>query len=140
MIPDPLVAPVLGFLGVALGAVLTFLGVKYTARQSRKAAETAAQVNARQVDVEEWRSIVGALREEVGRLTERVDRLETRRESDAVLIDTLRAEADARDARYRILLHHTLAVLAWAADHLPGVAPPRPPAVLAAELEGPAPP
>lgn len=134
MIPPEWIAPGLGFLGVALGAVLTFLGVKYTARQSAKAAETAAQVSARQVDVEEWRSIVAALREEVERLAGRVDRLERGRESDALVIASLRAEAEADAVRYRALLRYTLSVLAWAAEHLPGVVPPGPPQAIAEEL------
>lgn len=136
MLPDPFVAPVLGFLGVALGAVLTFFGVRFTAAQSRKAAETAAKVSARQVDVEEWRSIVGTLRDEVSRLTGRVEALEARRESDTILIDTLRAEAEARTLRYRALIRYTLEVLAWADDLDPDASPPPIPAALLADLEG----
>jgi hypothetical protein len=136
VIPDPLVAPVLGFLGVLLGAVLTYFGVRFTASQSRKAAETAAQVSARQVDVDEWRSIVGALREEVKRLSDRVDVLEKRKESDTLLIETLKTEAEARAIRYRALVRYTLEVLAWAEDLAPGSSPPAIPATLTADLEG----
>ncbi|AYN58503.1 hypothetical protein HOU70_gp22 [Arthrobacter phage Liebe] len=134
MIPPEVVGPVLAFLGVVAGSVLTFLGVKYTARQSAKAAQTAAQVSARQVDVEEWRAIVGALREEVGRLTERVDRLERGRESDAALIAELRTEASDADARYRALFRYTRDLLEWVDTELPGVAPPRAPDPLAHAL------
>ena len=136
MIPDAFVAPLLGFLGVGLGAVLTFFGVRFTAKQSRKAAETAAQVNARQVDVEEWRAIVSTLRDEVKRLSDRVDVLEKRKESDTLLIDTLRTEAEANEIRYRALVRYTLSVLAWAELVAPETPPPAVPPTLTPDLEG----
>lgn len=127
---------VLALVGGLVAALLGYLGARFTARQSAKAAETAAKVSERQVDVDEWRSIVGALRDEVGRLTSRVEALETRRETDGVLIDTLKAEVEARDVRYRTLVRFTRDVLAWIEARLPGERPPATPALVKADLEG----
>ncbi|UIW13275.1 membrane protein [Arthrobacter phage Crewmate] len=124
----------LGTLGVIVGAVLSFFGVRFTARQNAKAAQDAAAVSSRQVDVEEWRAIVAALREEVGRLSTRVDNLEKKREDDRDYIETLEAEARAHDARYRTLLRYTRDVLAWAARVVPDHDPPPAPEALREDL------
>lgn len=117
----------LGTVGVIVGAVLSFFGVRFTARQNAKAAKDAAAVSNRQVDVEEWRAIVGALREEVSRLSGRVDALEKKRDDDRDYIETLEAEARVHEARYRSLLRYARDLLAWAAkiapDHDPPVVP-----------------
>lgn len=125
---------VLGFLGAVTGAILTYLGVRFTARQNAKAAKDAATVSNRQVDVDEWRAIVAALREEVGRLSGRVDALEKKREDDRDYIETLEAEARAHDARYRSLLRYVRDVLAWAARVMPDHDPPLAPEALRDEL------
>ncbi|QIG58500.1 hypothetical protein PQE18_gp22 [Arthrobacter phage DrSierra] len=125
---------ILGFLGVAIGAVLSYFGVRFTARQNAKAAQDAAKVSSRQVDVDEWKSIVAALREEVGRLSGRVDALEKKREDDRDYIETLEAEARAHDARYRSLLRYVRDVLAWAARVMPDHDPPLAPEALRDEL------
>ncbi|UDL14628.1 membrane protein [Arthrobacter phage KeAlii] len=114
---------ILGFLGVVTGAVLTYLGVKFTAKQNAKAAKDASIVSNRQVDVDEWKSLVAALREEVGRLAGRVDALEKKRDDDRDYIETLEAGNRAHEARYRTLLRFTRELLVWArrvaTDHDP---------------------
>lgn len=125
---------ILGFLGVATGAVLSYFGVRFTARQNAKAAKDAVQVSNRQVDVDEWKAIVAALREEVGRLSGRVDALEAKREDDRDYIETLEAEARAHEARYRSLLRYTRDVLAWAARIIPTHDPPLAPETLRDDL------
>ncbi|WVX87874.1 membrane protein [Arthrobacter phage Berrie] len=115
---------VLGTVGVIVGAVLSYFGVRFTARQNAKAAKDAAAVSNRQVDVDEWRAIVGALREEVGRLTTRVENLEKKRDDDRDYIETLEAEGRAHEARYRLLLRYVRDVLAWAAKVAPDHDPP----------------
>jgi hypothetical protein len=114
------IEPALGPIGVVVGGVLTFLGVRFTARTSAKAAAAATGVSNRQVDVEEWKSLVEALRVEVTRLTTRVDKLEAERETDG----TVR----------RALLAYVLELLAWARLIAPSAVPPPPPAVIADEI------
>lgn len=118
---------ILGFIGAVTGAVLAYLGVRFTARQNAKAAKDAANVTSRQVDVDEWKAIVSALREEVGRLSERVAVLEAKRDTDQDTIETLEAEARAREARYRVAIRFAREILAWAKRHLPDHDPPEPP-------------
>lgn len=126
---------ILGFAGVAIGSFLTFLGVRYTARQSATAARTAASVSSRQVDVDEWRSLVTSLREEVGRLTGRVEALEQKRDDDRAQIDRLKSDVELRDHKHRALLAYVRDVLAWARRVAPDHAPPPVPTDLAEEIE-----
>lgn len=121
------IEPFLTFLGAVVGSVLTFFGVRFAARQSAKAAEKAARVNERQVDVEEWRSIVSALRDEVNRLAGRVEALEQKR-------DRMEEELQAADSRNRSLLRYLREVLLWARRFSPDHVPPSPPADLADDL------
>lgn len=93
--------PALGPLGLLIGAVITFFGVRYSARSASRAAAKTADVASRQVDVGEWQAIVEALRAEVGRLTdlagsltERVGRLEDERRDERA--DTRQLLAFAR--------------------------------------------
>ena len=132
--PDLLPA-LLGVLGVAFGAVLSYLGVRYTARQSASAARTAATVAERQVDVDEWRSLVTSLREEVERLGARVDDLEEKRTTDRALIERLTTDVERRDARHRALIRYVREVLAWARRVAPDHSPPPVPDDLAEDLE-----
>jgi hypothetical protein len=126
---------ILGFAGVAIGSFLTFLGVRYTARQSATAARTAATVSNRQVDVDEWRSLVTSLREEVDRLTGRVEALEHKREDDRDLIERLKADVELRDHKHRSLLAYVREVLAWARRVAPEHSPPPVPDDLVADLD-----
>lgn len=126
---------VLGVIGAVIGSVLTFLGVRFAARQSRKAAETTAQVSARQVDVEEWRAIVGELRSEVDRLSGRVERLEKDRAEDRALIAKLEADIHSRELRHRSLIQYVRELLAWGRLIAPEREPPRPPSRFAEELQ-----
>lgn len=118
---------ILGFIGAVTGAVLTYLGVRFTARQNARAAKDAATVSNRQVDVEEWKAIVAALRDEVARLSTRVDNLEKKR-------DTLEAEARTHESRYRVMVRYLREVLAWAHTVAPAEEPPRPPEIIREEL------
>jgi uncharacterized protein YlxW (UPF0749 family) len=118
---------ILGAVGVVIGGVLTYLGVRFTARQSRKAAETSAAVSSRSVDVEEWRAIVEALRGEVNRLSTRVDALEAKGTADRARIDNL------EDDRRR-LVTYVRELLAWARRVAPSHRPPEPPPRVAEEL------
>lgn len=115
---------ILGFLGVLAGGILTYLGVKFTAKQNAQAAHDATLVSNRQVDISEWQTLVGSLREEVTRLAGRVDALEQKREDDRDYIETLEAEARAHDARYRSLVRFTRALLEWARRVAPDGHPP----------------
>lgn len=125
---------ILGFLGVVAGGLLTFLGVRFTARQNAKAAKDAATVSNRQVDVDEWRSLVAALREEVGRLAGRVDKLEKQRDDDRDYIETLESENRAHEARYRALVRFTRELLAWARRVAPDHDPPHSPEAIRDDL------
>ncbi|UYL87627.1 membrane protein [Arthrobacter phage VResidence] len=127
--PDFLPA-ILGFLGVVTGGVLSYFGVRFTARQNAKAAQDASNVSNRQVDVDEWKAIVAALREEVGRLSERVAVLETKRDTDRDTIEALESEAHAREARYRVALRFIRELLAWARTVTPDLDPPDPPELI----------
>lgn len=98
--------------GGFIGSILLFFGARFTARQARTAAETAAKVSDRQVDVDEWRSIVAALRDEVSRLAGRVDSLER--------------TAEARDAIHRAIIRYVHEVLTWARVVAPLETPPPP--------------
>jgi hypothetical protein len=128
--------PLLGFGGVVIGAVLTFLGVRFAARQSAKAALSTAMTNAavadRQVDVEEWKAIVESLRNELTRLTGRVESLEARRETDRTLIESLESDLRSRESRYRALVSYARELLVWTRH--PADLPPPPPATFADEL------
>jgi hypothetical protein len=135
----PFSEALLGFLGVLAGGVLTYLGVRFTARQTARAAETAAKVQDRQVDVEEWRAIVGTLRDEVSRLAERVEALEVKRDTDRILIDSLKAEAEIRIAAYRALVRYTRFLRHWATGVILDADLPPIPDALREDLEGPAP-
>jgi len=104
----------LGFLGVLAGGILTYLGVKFTAKQNARAAQDATLVSNRQVDITEWQTLVGALRDEVNRLAGRVDALEQKREDDRDYIETLEAKDRAHEARYRTLVRYTRALIEWA--------------------------
>ncbi|QNO12683.1 membrane protein [Arthrobacter phage Snek] len=130
---------VLSFIGAVTGALLTYLGVRFTARQTAKAQKDAATVSAhvsnRQVDLEEWKALVGGLRDEVNRLTSRVEKLEKQRDDDHDHIETLEAEARAHEARYRLLLRFARDVLAWAYRLDPSATPPTPPDVLREEFQ-----
>lgn len=128
----------LGFLGIISGGMLTYLGIRFSARLSARAAETAAKVQDRQVDVDEWRAIVSALREEVSRLTSRVEALEVKRDTDRILIDSLKAEAETRLASYRTLVRFTRSLLLWIENVVPDTPPPPTPDELRGDLEGPA--
>lgn len=77
-----LLPTVLTVLGSIIAAVLVFLGGRYAARQSAKAAGRTADVANRQVDIDEWQKILTALREEVDRLAKRVGALEEERQKD----------------------------------------------------------
>jgi len=80
-VPD-WVPPALTVTGSIIAAVLVFFGGRYAARQSAKAAARTAEVTSRQVDVNEWQAILLALREEVARLSLRVDSLEQERKTN----------------------------------------------------------
>jgi hypothetical protein len=69
-------------IGSVIVAVLAFVGGRYAARQSARAAARTAQVASRQVDVSEWQAILTALREEVARLSLRLDHLEQERKTN----------------------------------------------------------
>ncbi|UJQ86812.1 hypothetical protein PQE16_gp22 [Arthrobacter phage Reedo] len=125
---------ILSFVGAVTGAVLTFLGVRFTARQNARAAKDAAVVSNRQVDVEEWKAIVAALREEIDRLAGRVENLEKKRDTDRDYIETLEAENRAHEGRYRTVLRYLREVLAWAHKVAPAHEPPPPPDLLREEL------
>lgn len=86
--------PLIGPLGLLLGVVLTFLGTRYAARLSARAAVKTADVASRQVDVGEWQAIVVALRAEVERLADRVQHLEDSQKTDRA--DTRQLLAFAR--------------------------------------------
>jgi hypothetical protein len=118
---------VLGFLGVVVGALLAFLGVRFSARSSAKAAQTTAAVQDRNVAVEEWRGIVADLRIEVDRLRGDVDTLKRDRDSDRLLIETLKTDR-------RALIVYVLELLAWGRVLAPAIPPPPPPSALADEL------
>ena len=115
-----LLPTVLTVLGTVIAAVLVFLGGRYAARQSAKAAARTAEVESRQVDVGEWQKIIEALRGEISRLTERVVSLEADR--------TLERSA------HRSLLTYTRGLLAWIYRSTPDSAPPMPPAAFVDEL------
>ncbi|OII27564.1 hypothetical protein [Frigoribacterium sp. MCBA15_019] len=85
--------PALGPIGLLLGAVVTFFGVRYTARSSARAAARTADVASRQVDVDEWQAILAALREEIRDLRQRVGHLEEQRDTDRANIRQLLAFA-----------------------------------------------
>ena len=92
--------------GVILVGLLTFYGGRYAARQSSKSVD-------RQVDVEEWKAILGALRAEVKRLTERIEAIE--------------ADGKAREIRYNALIRFVRELLAWIhREHPKGDEPPVP--------------
>lgn len=115
---------ILGLLGVLAGAVLTYLGVKFTAKQNAKAAHDATLVSNRQVDISEWQTLVSALRDEVTRLSGRVDLLEQKREDDRDYIETLEAQDRAHEARYRTLIRFTRSLLDWGRRVAPDGDPP----------------
>lgn len=116
-----------GAIGVVLGAIFAYLGVRFSARQTAKAAEEAAAVDSRQVNVEEWRAILSELRAEITRL--KSDGKEDRRR-----IEALERDASSWKARYHAVLLYLRDVLAWARDQLPGSSPPAPPLELENEL------
>ena len=125
-----------GLLGGFIGSVLVYLGVRFTARQSVKAATVTAKVSDRQVNVNEWQAIVQELRKEVERLTERVDALEGQRLTDRTQIERMERELSVRDARQRTLVSYLREVLAWARHYLPDQTPPPAPASIADDLAG----
>jgi len=118
-VPDWL-QPLIGPLGLLLGVVITVLGTRYAARSSARAAAKTADVASRQVDVGEWQAIVTALRDEVGRLTDRVESLE--------------ADRTLERAAHRSLITYTRTLLAWIQRTMPGATPPMPPTAFVDEL------
>lgn len=120
-------APILNLAGGVVTAILVFLGVRYTARQSSKSSGRQVQVSERQVDVEEWRGLVADLKDELRRLSARVDELEKKRESD-------RARFDALEALYRFALSYIRELLAWGRTVAPAERPPLPPSAIADEV------
>jgi len=107
-VPDWL-QPALGPLGLLIGAVITFFGVRYSARSASRAAAKTADVASRQVDVGEWQAIVEALRAEVERLGTRVQHLEDSQRVDRA--DTRQLLAFARSLIaiiYRIAPDHPI--------------------------------
>jgi hypothetical protein len=129
--------PVLGFLGIAVGAIFAYLASRFTARQSTKAAALTAQTNAantaRQVDVTEWTALVAALQSQLQILTARVAALEAKGEGDRSRIDSLEQELAARDVRYHALVLYVREVLAWSRT-IPHASPPPIPMLFADEL------
>lgn len=111
---------VLGTLGVVIGAVLTYLGIRFSARQSAKAAASSSAVSSRQVDVEEWRTIVAELRAEIKRLNERVDEV----------VEDRAAER----SRFQTLMSYTRELLVWARRTAPDEIPPSPPSIFVDDL------
>jgi len=106
--------------GLVVVAVVTFLGTRYAAKQSSRAAARTADVQSRQVDVGEWKSLIDALRGEIERLTTRVESLE--------------ADRTLERAAHRSLLAYTRTLLAWAHRMLPNETPPMPPTAFVDEL------
>lgn len=127
-LPDSFVTgPVLTALGVVIGSVLSFLGARFSAKQAAKSSGRQIEVSERQVDVEEWRGLVADLKDELRRLSARVDELEKKRESD-------RARFDALEALYRFALSYIRELLAWGRTVAPAERPPLPPSAIADEV------
>lgn len=126
--------PILTVVGGILIAAFSYLGARFTARQSAKSAARAADSTDRQVDVDEWRALVKTLQDELARISLRVDALEKRRDVDRALIESLEADLQTRDARHRTLLTYVREVIAWARLLAPDHSPPPAPASIADEL------
>ena len=115
-----LVIPVLAALGGILATVLSFMGVRYAARQSARAAEGTTAAANRQVDVSEWQALLDQFKEQVDRLTDRVEKLEK--------------AVEEKDTRNRSLMSYLRVLLAYIHHTFPGHTPPLPPTDLVDEL------
>jgi hypothetical protein len=115
---------VFGTLGIIVGPFLGYLGARFAARQSAKAAAATAAVTSRQVDVSEWTAIVEALRTEVTRLGERVAGLEADREADRAKREGLEAEIRRHEGRHWSLIGYVRELLTFAKREAPHATPP----------------
>lgn len=142
----------LGFLGVVAGSLITYLGVRFTARQARRATDSAATVAGRQVDIDEWKSLLveqrevfeahvrtltdanAATREELAVALDRIQVLEDGRRNDRDSISTLTDALHREEARSRAALRYIRDVLSWVRIRLPDATPPTLPDELRPEL------
>lgn len=99
--------------GVVLAGLITLVGVRYTHRQARTAAEATARLERSKVDAEAyqraretWTEHVRHLREQVAELRARVDELEDDRTRDRA---RLREWVDHARSLRRLLDEHEIA-------------------------------
>lgn len=129
---------ILALIAVAVGGMFTFLGVRLTARQASHATDSTATVENRQVDIEEWKTLldtqgkvyaghVSTLRDDLTAAIARVDLLETKIGS---VTDALSRE----EGRSRMALRYLREVLAWVQVQFPDAVPPPMPPELRPEL------
>lgn len=65
-------------IGSCIASLLTYLGVRFTARQSREATMQATQVDGRRQRAEEFEAIIAGLREDIKRMGEESKDLRSR--------------------------------------------------------------
>lgn len=117
---NDLLTTILTVTGSVIVAVLATLGVVYAARASSRAQRKTAEAANRQVDVTEWQALLNQFKEQVERLTSRVEKLE--------------AAVAAKDARHWSLIGYTRNLLSFISQNLPGRQPPTPPVEFVDEL------
>jgi hypothetical protein len=120
-------APVVTTVGVLTAAVLAFLGGRYAARQSAKAAARTAEVTSRQVDVGEWKSLLEEMRQ---------NRVDDRKQIDDLIerVGRLEQSNKEKDNLFRALMAYTRTLLAWIHRVIPAETPPHPPTEFVDEL------
>lgn len=130
---DPtVVVAIISASGVVLAAVFTLLGVRYTQRQTRAAADRTAALERTRVDAQAFENAKATWRENVADLRERVDELAVENERQRETIRNLRVRVDElesgqdRDRKHiRDLTAYARELLRILGEH--GIAYPAPP-------------
>lgn len=132
MDPTILVALVSG-VALVVSALVTLLGVRYTQRQARAAADATARLEANKVDArayesarETWAEHVVHLREQVAELRGRIDELEQGRVRDRTRIRELEEGRIRDEARIGDLTRYARILLRILGEHHIAYPPPPP--------------
>lgn len=96
----------LGAIGLALGSLLTYLGVRYTARQSRQAADAG-------VEAQRDRDAVDGFDRLAGRLEKRIESLEGR-------VGQLELQLSIAQRLLRSAIGYVERLLDYISEHMPG--------------------
>lgn len=122
--------------GTVVGAILSYLAVRFTQRSATAAAEASNRLERTKVDAaaydsakETWQEHVSSLKERVAELVVRVEQLETQRQRDAERIRELQLEQERDRGLIRELSTWARLVLPLLDDR--GITYPPPPAGLA---------